>query len=132
MLTKPRIRNVIAGLFVMAGLSVTTPVSAQWVVISVSGAEIAPGTVIAPGQTLTLASGVQVKLLSQEGKTTSLSGPHSGPVSADKGEGGDAAAFKVITGFLQGQQQSTTILGTMRGTHAKPPSHELKIGRAHV
>lgn len=117
--------GVIKAAMLAVGLFVSGAASAQWVVVSSTSPELKAGTLIDSGQAVDVKAGMSIKLLARDGKAITLTGPHAGAITGEAPKGGDAAAFQAVTSFLKGHQQATTVLGSMRGTNARPPSYEL-------
>ncbi|MDS4042243.1 MAG: hypothetical protein RKP20_13805 [Candidatus Competibacter sp.] len=113
-----KILMVLAGLVLLAE---SPPVAAQqWVVVAAEGVSLQPGTLLDGKRPVKLAEGARLTLLAEDGKTLKLTGPYAGTPE----KSGDATDVRgenltVIAGLLQGQQQSTSMLGAMRGNAAR-------------
>lgn len=113
-----KILTVLAGLVWLAG---SPPVAAgQWVVVAAEGVSLQPGTLLDGKRPVKLAEGARLTLLAEDGKTLKLAGPYAG-TPEKSGGAADARGenLTVIAGLLQGQQQSTSMLGAMRGNAAR-------------
>lgn len=111
-------------ILVCGGLCLTSPLvgAAQWVVVSADQAPLQPGSLLDGTKPLKLATGAQVTLLAENGKTLKLTGPFAGIPAGDEGKGSASNNLQAIASLLQGHRQSASTLGVMRGFEGNDPA----------
>lgn len=112
----------VLGLFLMA--AAVTAQAADLVVIAGGAPGLTPGQVIKSGASIEVPAGATVTLVSESGKTVTITGPHKGPANIGGGGsgGGDARLISSLSGLLTGSGKDTASLGTMRAAFPpKPP-----------
>ncbi len=107
-----------------AALMAMAPLSAaqadQMVVLASSSPAISEGGMVESDQTLTLAAGENVTLLSMGGQTVKLSGPFNGVPTAQKASaGGNSKAMAAISAMFKSQKKSTASLGAVRAANVE-------------
>lgn len=91
-----------------------TAALADYVIISSTAPAIAAGAVMADGDRLTLPADSLVTLLSQNGDTVTLRGPHDGPIAVKPKAGGNKSMVAVVGRLLQSGDLEKTALGASR------------------
>ncbi|WP_306147549.1 MULTISPECIES: hypothetical protein [unclassified Roseibium] len=105
------------------------PARAEIIVVAVSGTdEIAPGTRLASGQSISLPEGARLTLLSQAGEMQVLEGPYSGEPTAKNGtstQNTDAASWSAVLALVGDPDARSDVMGASRvtdGAFMVPPS----------
>lgn len=96
-------------------LASTLASAAHWVVVSADQCPLQAGSLVDGTKPIKLATGAQVTLLSENGKTLKLTGPYTGIPAGDEGKGAGSNDLQAIANLLQGHRQSASTLGVMRG-----------------
>ena len=127
----------------LAGFS-ANPASASMVVVQARGPGLTPGQVVAGGTTVTLPAGSRAVLLSQDGRTVTLSGPFSGAVpDSAGGQAGDEKAVTVLSRLMTASSSDSSALGVTRaadfgspyaisvngGPHCQVPGEKVRFER---
>ncbi|MFQ5765321.1 MAG: hypothetical protein ACE5GT_10345 [Rhodospirillales bacterium] len=111
---------VVFGLMLMIA---ALPAQAQNLVVVASGAPtLTPGQVVKANAPLDIPAGASVTLVSESGKTVTLTGPHSGPAGIGGGGGGGKASLvSSLSKLLEESGRETASLGTMRAAGRREP-----------
>lgn len=99
----------------LVAMAMAAPAMASdMVVIQSSGTPLAQGTMIDGSQTLTLAEGASVTLISSDGTPVTLSGPYTGTPASSAAGNGNSGVATAIAGLFSGPKTSTASLGAVR------------------
>ncbi len=109
---------VIAAFMALAALPAG---AANMVVVASTAPGFAPGQIVHSDDPLEVPNGARVTLVSETGRTVTLTGPHSGPAETGAGPGGGDGLLVSLSGLLSGPSRETASLGTMRAA-VPPPS----------
>ncbi|MEI6987159.1 MAG: hypothetical protein WCK65_13620 [Rhodospirillaceae bacterium] len=127
------------GKFAFAGLVLaammvalpSAPARADMVVVRAAGGSLKPGQTVATGVVLRLPPGATATLMSQDGKTVSLTGPFSGAPESVRVTGGDPKVVTALSRLLTAGTTDKASLGVTRGTHIRDPYAITKDGGSH-
>lgn len=103
--------------FVIAALLIAAASSAnasELVVVASTAPGVKPGVIVNSEQPFEVPKGATVTLVSNSGKTLTLTGPHAGPAGITAGPGGNDGLLVSLSGLLSGPDKETASLGTMR------------------
>lgn len=104
----------------LIGAAWTGSALADMVVVRVAGEGLRIGQTVASGASVTLPDGASAILLSQDGRTVSLTGPYSGaPDAGGAPTGGDPRTVTALSRLLTAGATDTAALGVTRGTQVR-------------
>ncbi len=89
--------------------------TSQLVVIESTTTQLNPGQVIDGSESLSLAAGVQVTLVGEDGTLTKLKGPFSGAPAGGKAAEGDKKVVAALSRLFASSAPGTSSLGAFRG-----------------
>ena len=107
--------------------------AADVVVIASSAPNIMPGQIVNADGPLEIPAGARVTLISESGKTVTVNGPHSGPLSLAGESSGDPSLIKALAGLVSVPIKETGSLAFIRkGTVRTPPTETwvIDVGRS--
>jgi len=94
---------------------------ADMVVVRAAGGPLKAGQTLAAGAPVTLPAGASATLLSQDGKSVTLTGPFSGVPETAGASGGDPKVVSALSRLLTAGATDTGSLGVTRGTNIRDP-----------
>lgn len=104
----------------MSALLLTGSARAETVVVAATGAgDLAPGSRIEPGQSISLGEGARLTLLSQGGDLRVITGPYTGaPVETDtaRSPGKTASGWSAVLALVGDPDARSDVMGTSRKT----------------
>ncbi|MBK8175109.1 MAG: hypothetical protein IPK66_07550 [Rhodospirillales bacterium] len=107
--------RIIATAALLVVLGTRGSLAADLVVIESTAPGLVPGQIVGTGTPITLASGTGIKVVAEDGRVQSLTGPYSGALTASPGGGGDANVVIAIARLFNTPTAETSALGTFRG-----------------
>ena len=105
--------------------------SADMVVVHVTGPGLKAGQVIPTGSSVTLPAASKAVLLTRDGRTVSLAGPFSGPVSEPAASGSDDKSVTALSRLLTASAADSSALGVTRAADFTSPYAISVKGGAH-
>jgi len=108
-------RTTILALFTAATIALPTTASAvELIVFEATGVDLAMGQVVNGDAPLQLQAGQQVTLITDDGRTIRIDGPHNGPPLAEESGGSGTTVISALKDMVAPKQASVTTLGVMR------------------
>ncbi len=95
--------------------------ASEYLVINAAGTEPATGSLITSETLLSVPTGGLLVLLSPDGTTVTIQGPHDGPIPAAEGGGNDDVGVVDVLSSLWEEQEGDEVLGSIRAGEATTP-----------